>query len=134
MNDDFRYEVLTDLVSAAADIVVAEATPDAPVAGPEQHTPRGHKSGTLQRKGIGKMLIRSSDSDLASAGVGFTKKGWYGIFAELGSNHEGARPFIVPAFTRKQNDIYEQIGQVVSQTISDWSTGGKLGFYKPRAL
>lgn len=129
--DVIQEEQLTDMLSQAAHIVVDEAVSNAPVAEPGEHVPRGHKSGTLKAKGIGfKILSGKTSAQSATAGVGFTRKGFYGLFLELGTTHAGAKPFIVPAFEGKKTEIYTKMGQVLSKAISDWQQGAQAGFFR----
>ena len=134
-NDAFLKGELVDLANAAADIALAEIRSSAPVAPPGEHTPKGHKSGTLRDRGIGRMVLRrSSNSESVTVAIGFTKRGWYGIFKELGSRHQAPKPFVVPGFERKEPEILAMIGKVVSTGVDTWQAGGRAGFFKPRLL
>lgn len=130
-NDAFSQEQLTALVLAAADLVIDEARPSLPVAPAGEHVPKGHKPGTLRDKGIGKMKLRNQISpESASAGVGFTKRGWYGIFYELGSVHQSPRPVVVPSFDRRKPEILALVGGFVTQTVNTWKEGGQMGAFR----
>lgn len=128
--DVVRADALADMLAQAAQIVVDEAVSNAPVAAEGEHVPRGHKSGTLKAKGIGYKMLNSSNAESATAAVGFTRRGFYGLFIELGTTHAGAKPFIVPAFESKKSEIFAQIGQVLSKGISDWQQGAQAGYFR----
>lgn len=52
----------------------------------------------------------------AIAQIGPTKRGFAGIFAEEGTVHQSAKPFIEPAFDETQDEAYS----VLSETLGDF--------------
>lgn len=130
--DDFMKNRLMALVSLAVDVVIPDAEANAPVAsGP---TPKGHAQGLVKARGIGWMWLKSNTATSVGAGIGFTKKGWYGIFSELGSSRESARPFITPAFERNKSQMLSAMGALVSQAAQSWQSAGSSGFLRPRSI
>lgn len=77
----------------AGQMIVDEAKSNAPV-----------RTGRLRHEGISYALDRVG-SAVTKIYVGFTKYGWYGIFSELGTVKQGARPFMVPAYERVRERI-----------------------------
>lgn len=116
------------LVMQAAKIVIDEARPNAPVAAEDSHVPPGHAPGTLRGRGLGRALIARA-LGMATAAVGFNRVGWYGIFTELGTSRIPARPFMVPAFERKKDEIMAKIGNAVAQAVNNWNSGTGQGFF-----
>lgn len=41
--------------------------------------------------------------------VGWTKKGFYGRFLEMGTSKMAPRPHIIPAYEQKKNEIYNEM-------------------------
>lgn len=131
--DVFSEETLASLVLAAADIVIEEVTPNLPVASAEQHLPKRRRRGMLRAKGLGKMLMKravDAGPDSQTAGVGFTRKGFYGLWYELGTVHQPARPVVVPGFERKKSEIVALIGNFVTQTAVSWQEGADMGSFR----
>jgi hypothetical protein len=131
--DVFSADTLASLVLDAADIVIEEVKPNLPIAGPEQHLPKRRKRGILREKGLGKMLLKravDAGPDSQSAGVGFTKKGWFGIYGELGTVHEPARPQLIPGFERKKADIVALLGNFVTQAAQSWNEGVDMNSFR----
>ena len=128
MAEGVRKGLLTELVLGAAAIVADEAQANAPSAEPGERTPRGHKPGTLKARGIGYMVLkRRANADQVSAGIGFTKKGWYGIFSEFGTSRQTAHPFVVPAFERKRDELFQQMGKFMATYVDSWKSAASMG-------
>lgn len=115
INKDIRHDVLEVASMQAAEIVAEEARLNAPVT----ENPRSpHPPGLLRREGIAaKMLSRKGAATRVSAGVGFTKVGWFGKFLEVGTKFISARPMITPAFERRRAEIVQLIGNVTQRVI-----------------
>lgn len=103
---------LNKVLAAIGDDIVEEIKSNAPVA-KDSHTPPGHEPGTLRDKGIGWSRAESVGSADAAINIGFTRIGWYGIFYEFGTVHQTARPFVLPAIDRKNNELIDKMGSEV---------------------
>lgn len=122
INEDIRTKRLLEIATMAGTMVVERAKENAPVA--EGRTPKGHKPGTLKAKGIGMGIFRRTRGpESVTVGIGFTKKGWYGVFSELGTSRQSPHPMIVPAYDSLKPQILAEIGNVISRTVRSWEEG-----------
>jgi len=113
LRDGPKSDELTDKVVDTANKLIDEMRANAPVfTGP--HTPPGHEPGTLRDRGIGRNVIRHSEAGRTSVYIGFTQVGWYGIFPEFGTIYMAARPFMIPAFERMQEQMVDGIADAFS--------------------
>lgn len=132
-SDVFSEETLTNLVLDCADIVIEEVQPHLPVAGPDQRLPRRRRRGVLRAVGLGKMLMKravDAGPNSQTAGIGFTRKGFYGLWVELGTVHAPAKPTLIPGFERKKPEIIAALGNFVTQTATSWQAGADMGSFR----
>jgi HK97 gp10 family phage protein len=131
VGERLRKEFLQGVLEHPTEMVLAESRAHAPVAAADQHLPKRQKAGKLRDKGMGWKLLKSSNGDSVAVGIGFKKAGYYGLFNELGTSRQSARPFIVPAFERLRPQIQAAIGSVLAQS---WKGAAGAGFFKPGRL
>lgn len=53
----------------------------------------------------------------ATARVGPSKKGFYGLFQEIGTSHHRAQPFLLPAYYARVDEAVEIIGKEIGDSI-----------------
>lgn len=96
--------MLTEAVSAAAQLVVVEAKARAPVR--TGNLREAIEAGEPKRVGF-----------RVTAPIGPGKKGWYGLFVEVGTKLAAAHPFLRPALDGKRKEIKQTIREIVRQRI-----------------
>jgi HK97 gp10 family phage protein len=74
--------------------------------------------GSRIRESIG-ISVTNRTAEGATAEIGPSKHGFPAIFAELGTPHQPARPFIQPAFDQTQEHAYELLSEVLGEGIEE---------------
>lgn len=64
-----------------------------------------------------KTMVSEQTAEGAVAYIGPTKRGFMGQFAELGTAHQQATPFLGPAYDENEDRAYEIIGEVLGEGI-----------------
>ncbi len=69
------------------------------------------------RRSIKATVDRTRDRKGFVASIGFSSKAWYGIFAELGTVHQAARPFLRPALQTSRPQIIQAFFTALDKRI-----------------
>ena len=62
-------------------------------------------------------VISEQTATGATARIGPSKRGFYGLFQELGTSHHRSQPFLLPAYTTKVDEAVEIIGAELGDGI-----------------
>lgn len=62
-------------------------------------------------------VISEQTATGATARVGPSKRGFYGLFQEIGTSHHRAQPFLLPAYYAKVDEAVTIIGKELSESI-----------------
>lgn len=118
-----QTKVVRGATLAGANVVRKEARRRAPVRTPDDKAPKAAKprlnKGTYVqvtfpghlRKNIRSARNRRVPRWQISYLVGWTTSAFYGLFIEKGTKHQGAQPFLRPAFDSKKGEINKVIGE-----------------------
>lgn len=79
--------------------------------------PRGDEAPHLADNII--TVVSDQTATGATARVGPSKQGFYGLFQEIGTAHHRAQPFLLPAYDSKVNEAIEIIGEELGDGIEE---------------
>lgn len=105
LGTEVERKSLQDAVMAGAEVIRAEASRLAP-----------RRTGRLAAN-IEAVLVKKR-KDQAIAHIGPNKEAWYGIFAELGTSHHPAQPFLRPAFDSKKDEAMDAAADKLRAAIA----------------
>jgi HK97 gp10 family phage protein len=101
--DNLLKKGVRNALRAGGEVLRQAISSRAPRSVDETH---GHTPGFLADH-IGTVVKTSPKNDTGSIQVGPVKKAFYGMFAEFGTKHQPARPFVRPAFEGSAQDALD---------------------------